>query len=877
MHYWVDWNSGRWSLKRGWRALFLCACCTSILAQEPISFQYFYDDLNQLARVVDSTGVAIEYVYDSVGNILQINRSTISPSALTIFNVTPRTAATGATITIQGQGFSPNASLDRVTIGGAPVTVISATGTTLVVMIPNNGMSGPISVMVGGSTATSEFNETVILTPIISSVQPRAILASTVGPVGTSVVVTGVNLTGSSFSFSPTIGLSITSASTNPSGTSATLSITAAPNLNGRFALVASTSIANSGLSITPANSFGAFTNPNADADNDGLANAYELLLGTDPFNPDTDGDGFSDGVEVATGSDPLNPLCTPLNCRVSGGEADASNFSILNIALPSSSFHESDGVLFSVLNTGLPPTLFHESDSVLFSVCNVLNGPCGSSVNVPTTLPTAGSNETRMASPGMPVDDSRASVPEIVAITPMSSVGPGVYSVTLIFSEPMDPQTLSSGNIQLLAEGKPLRTSIVISSDFRSVTLDAKLPADAVITLLATSKVASLFGNGLAEYRSDIDTRLKPASMRTVMQFPVNGAGDVPIDVPIFLDIGRPLDANSAILATQITQNDEPVQGTITVEGTSVRFLATAPFSSGAIVTVSLTSDARDTSGNSVPAYQGTFVAAGTRSNAPTSIRAVPIYTPGVELSPVIEIEFDRPLDPASININNVTLQHSDGRPVPAAVTLRDSRIVRISPYAPLMPDALYDYQISTEVRDLSGASPTFSLRRSFRTRARSTPLERPTAEITPSDGSRNIASSSVIKIRLSSEVNPLSVTGKTVRVTTSGGDVIPCSISFGARFHEIILSPLQPLPEGMNIITTMAGLETSSGRVIAQQVTQFLTGPTRSIASGKKRGSLSASFASGISMPISLIGSSGGGTSVTFEKPVDSGRKRK
>ncbi|MFA7368854.1 MAG: choice-of-anchor Q domain-containing protein, partial [Kiritimatiellales bacterium] len=46
---------------------------------------------------------------------------------------------------------------------------------------------------------------------------------------------------------------------------------------------------------------------PDGDADGDGLSNAEELLLGTDPLNPDTDGDTMPDGWEVANGFDPLN------------------------------------------------------------------------------------------------------------------------------------------------------------------------------------------------------------------------------------------------------------------------------------------------------------------------------------------------------------------------------------------------------------------------------------------------------------------------------------------------------------------------------------------------------------------------------------------
>ena len=53
------------------------------LAQE--SFQYIYDDNGQLTKAIDSTGTVIEYVYDQVGNILEIKRSTVS--GLAIFNL----------------------------------------------------------------------------------------------------------------------------------------------------------------------------------------------------------------------------------------------------------------------------------------------------------------------------------------------------------------------------------------------------------------------------------------------------------------------------------------------------------------------------------------------------------------------------------------------------------------------------------------------------------------------------------------------------------------------------------------------------------------------------------------------------------------------
>jgi hypothetical protein len=47
---------------------------------------------------------------------------------------------------------------------------------------------------------------------------------------------------------------------------------------------------------------------PDVDSDGDGLTDAQERQIGTDPNNPDTDGDGFSDGEEVNAGYNPLGP-----------------------------------------------------------------------------------------------------------------------------------------------------------------------------------------------------------------------------------------------------------------------------------------------------------------------------------------------------------------------------------------------------------------------------------------------------------------------------------------------------------------------------------------------------------------------------------------
>jgi len=53
------------------------------------------------------------------------------------------------------------------------------------------------------------------------------------------------------------------------------------------------------------------------DTDMDGLSDADEEAIGTDPTSYDSDGDGYFDGLEVFTGSDPLNSESTPVSAPV--------------------------------------------------------------------------------------------------------------------------------------------------------------------------------------------------------------------------------------------------------------------------------------------------------------------------------------------------------------------------------------------------------------------------------------------------------------------------------------------------------------------------------------------------------------------------------
>ena len=367
------------------RAAMSVAFAVALMAQGPMTFQYFYDDTGQLIKVVDSTGVVIEYVYDAVGNMLQVKRSNVAAGALTIFSFTPQQGGPLSTVTISGQGFSSTLTANTVRFNGVAATVLSATSTMLVVMMPATATSGPVSVSVNGQTATSATNFAALPVPVISSVTPIGAIAGT----ATTVTITGVNLGGSSFAFLPTFvpaAITVGTVTVNPGGTAATAAITVAASSVGKFTLVATTASGSSNGFPTTGNTFTVVIPAAAstDSDQDGLSDAQEILLGTDPFNADTDGDGWPDGLEVALGSSPLNRNSIP-NLR-SSGYVTSLTLSMLNNRNPGAGVPNAvqyvSGLTFSLLNrlnpsTGMAGTNQYVS-SLTFSILNSRNPGIG-------------------------------------------------------------------------------------------------------------------------------------------------------------------------------------------------------------------------------------------------------------------------------------------------------------------------------------------------------------------------------------------------------------------------------------------------------------------------------------------------------------------
>jgi YD repeat-containing protein len=177
----VSFRSAKKKLVQSLFALLVAFAITCPMAAQTSSpVQYVHDALGRLIKVVDTSGNVATYNYDAVGNLLSITRSTLSTTAPAILSFSPTQGPVGQTVTIQGQNFATTTTGNTVQFNGTAATVTAASANSLTVSVPTGATTGPITVTVGSSTATSSSNFTVLTIPVIASISPTLGLAGIV-------------------------------------------------------------------------------------------------------------------------------------------------------------------------------------------------------------------------------------------------------------------------------------------------------------------------------------------------------------------------------------------------------------------------------------------------------------------------------------------------------------------------------------------------------------------------------------------------------------------------------------------------------------------------------------------------------------------------
>ncbi len=158
-----------------------------------IGFEYFYDSLDRLVRVIDGQGNIITYDYDEVGNILAIRRNTVGdlpPPALT--TAVPNQFTQGKSVTVILSGTSLLGGV--VSTPSPDITIDNFLGTdtkiTVNLTVSPTAQFGNTNLTVGTSSGMASIAVSVVpLQPRITRIAPgEGLIAG-----GTQVTLTGEN------------------------------------------------------------------------------------------------------------------------------------------------------------------------------------------------------------------------------------------------------------------------------------------------------------------------------------------------------------------------------------------------------------------------------------------------------------------------------------------------------------------------------------------------------------------------------------------------------------------------------------------------------------------------------------------------------------
>jgi YD repeat-containing protein len=777
-------------------ALLQVAVPIGLRGQSPATLQASYDDSGRLTNVVDPGGNVTTYTYDAIGNMLSITQSTLSsPTALAIFNFTPQQGVVGSTITIQGQSFSPTASADTVQVGGITASVVSATTTTLTVTVPSGAATGQIKVTVGGATATTAGNFTVLQVPSITSISFTSVLQ---GATVSNFQVSGFNLTGATFSFAPAFvppAITIPPSSVNitPGGTSATMTLTVAANAVGSLTLVATnpSQASSSPLPLASDTLAVISSNLSADTDGDGLTNIYEAAIGTNPLISSTANDGIPDGWAVFFG---LNPLLS-----TGGGNTAPDGMTYLQAY---------QGGLNPLLPVGAPPTV-----SSVFPANGATGYPTDGVIvvrfGVPLQAPVTPAAVQSAINAGLPPGSSFSTANAAAAAVVLQAFLLGTCCGAAV-----------SGTVQLSQGNQQVPGTVVLSNDGLSlVFVPAQALSPSTTYTVSVQKVPGLSGIQMTgTYQSSFTTG--PGTNSTaggsVLTSPPNDATGVPTNAVFTVQFSQQVDsstvtAQSFFLTDTVTKQTLP--GTLNVDpaGFTVSFVPQQPYGVGRLISATLTSGILYIAHNPFAGALLSFTTGfGSQTQGPELLGASPANgADGVPVNSLVVVQFNEPLSAVSAAAG-LQLQQG-GIPVSgtAALSTGNTRFI-FTPASLLAPGADYTIAITSQATDVAGNPVTVSGSPTFRTGAVGDPSFPSVTAVGPANGASGVPTNSVIQLQFSKPVDPLTVTTSDFTVYPSPWTSfpIPGTIAVSTDGMTATFTPIT----GLDPFTTY-GLEMDSG----------------------------------------------------------------
>ena len=470
--------------------------------------------------------------------------------------------------------------------------------------------------------------------------------------------------------------------------------------------------------------------------------------------------------------------------------------------------------------------------------------------------------------------DEVDRTAPTIVQVTP----GDGAVdidtrnSVSITFSEPLDPATITSENFALFRNGVRGGGGLSHSYDNRTVTMlggiGGFLREDSVYAVVVSSGVKDLYGNPLSDYVSVFATGsnsiyvggefIRPS---VTAVYPANNALVVSPErkiVSYFSEALNPSTVTSESL--RVSQNGSLIDGLIEVsaENRVVTFTPDQPWANDAVIQVNFENDIQDLQDNRLNSYQAVFrIETDTENVEPTIVS----YSNAIDL-PVnakLSVLFSEPMDATSFDSLNVKLIEVmvDGNTqsnelVTNLQLTQDGHVLEVLPDVPLSKNSTYQLSVE-DVRDLDGQQMVNSWSAQFSTLFDElVDTAAPTVELmTPVDGATEVGINAPVYIRFSEQINPVSFDQQIQH------GVAIRSVSFSVDNETVTYLPHEPFNVNSEVTLDAPSVEDNAGNAVVPYSVTFNTtdGLDEEMSGYTVQPSMSRSSSNATILPVNTI----------------------
>jgi hypothetical protein len=460
----------------------------------------------------------------------------------------------------------------------------------------------------------------------------------------------------------------------------------------------------------------------------------------------------------------------------------------------------------------------------------------------------------------------------QVAAFTPAANAtNVGLRApVTATFNRSVNLSTVNSSDAGLFSgdSQSPWCTSYSHSQDGASFSFNCyALPASDTLTAILNSGLQDWSGNALVNFTSQFTTAQYDSNTNgtVISTRPGNGASGVNANMPIVLFTSLPINSASANNGIQVAQNNIAVPGTVQVldAGYTLQFTPSSPFTAGALIqwwtTGSLTDSTYNTPINTTSGYF--YIAASTSTLAPAVQVASPAtYTNPVPLNTIFDIQFNTPLNPATITASNIYLYDSTTGLHPAAtLTQPQPNEVRLTPTANLPANHYIDVYVTTGLQSTTSVPATSTSWWEYTGTAADPTLPVITSAV-PMNGATGIGVNVQPGVIFNKAIDPVSVNSTTFQVL-NGATPLAGSYWFSSNDTRVEFVPNAPLPANSVLTMMLNGVTDQVGNPITYSST-FTTAAGPDFTAPTV---LYTSVASNESIPINSA------ISVQFSEPMD------